>query len=183
MIRATSRGRAARCSAHYIALLLPILAGACSSMGDYPSLALRDFERTGRLTPTEADATPESAPPPPPSTDLVSRLDSLLAKARSADATFTANRTSAERAVAAAGTVTSDSWSTAQVALSSLQASRSSAMVALADLDRMYVDARDEAPLEETPTTSAIAAARDEVSALVASQDQVIATLAARLKS
>lgn len=165
-----------------LALLLPLLAGACSSVGDYPSLALRDVERTGSMMPVEAEPVPQPAPLPP-SADLMSRLDGLVAMARGANATFAANRPAAERAVAAAGSVTSDSWSTAQIALSSLQASRSSAMVALADLDRMYVDARDEAPLEETPTTRAIAAARDEVGALVANQDQVIAALAAQLKS
>ena len=56
-------------------------------------------------------------------------------------------------------------------------------MVALADLDNLYVTARNDGALERTPTTEAIASARDEVNGWVDAQDTVIARLAARLPS
>ncbi|MEJ2459692.1 MAG: hypothetical protein P8Y58_16730, partial [Novosphingobium sp.] len=94
---------------------------------------------------------------------------------------FQASRPAAERAVAAAGAIGSDTWSTASVALATLETNRSNAMVALGDLDTLYVDARTDGALEETPSTSAIAAARDQVKGWVAAQNDVIARLSARM--
>lgn len=171
-----------RAKAHLLPALLPILAAACSSAGSYPSLELRGVERmSGSATPVAGEAAPPAPALPPASADLATRLDGLVAAAREADQQFQANRPIAERAVASAGDVASDSWSSASVALARLESSRSSAMAALADLDTLYVDARTSAPLEETPSARAIAAARDQVSGWVASQDKVIESLASRL--
>jgi hypothetical protein len=173
-----------RAKARLLPVLLPLLAAACSTAGTYPSLAQRDFERIGgSATPVAGEAEPPAPPLPPPSADLVTRLDGLVAVARDADGRFQANRPAAERAVAAAGNIASDSWSTASVALARLESSRSSAMEALADLDALYIDARTDAPLEETPSAKAIAVARDQVDGWVAAQDDVIADLTARLPS
>lgn len=169
------------------ACLLPAalcaLTAACSTAGNYPSLAVRDVERVrGSASPAPAEATPLPSPPPA-SADLTTRLEGLVAMAREADRQFQASRGNAERAVAAAGTVPADSWSTASVALARLENARSAALVALADLDTLYVDAREDAPLEETPRSMAIAAARGQVEGWVSAQDEVIGRLAGRLRN
>lgn len=173
-------GNMNRTIARLLPALLPILAAACSTAGTYPSLAQREVERVGgQANPVPGPATVPA--PPPPSADLTGRLDALVAAARAADRRFQTDRGAAERAVAGAGGVASDSWSGASVALARLEASRSQTMTALADLDSLYVDARSAAPVEESPSALAIAAARSTVSDLVAAQDRVIAGLAARL--
>jgi hypothetical protein len=67
------------------------------------------------------------------------------------------------------------------VALARLESSRSQAMVALADLDGLYAEARSGPATGETADARAIAAARQEVGGLVAAQDEVIERLARRL--
>jgi hypothetical protein len=164
--------------------VLPLLAAACSTAGNYPSLAIRDVERaSGSAAAAQGEAAPPMPALPPASADLVTRLDALVALARAADRNFQSNRAAAERSVVGSGGVGTDSWSDASIALARLESSRSQAMVALADLDTLYVDARTEAPLEESPSAKAIGAARDEVSAWVAAQDEVIGRLASRLRS
>lgn len=164
--------------------VLPFLAAACSTAANYPSLALRDVERgSGQAMPVAGEAATPAPALPPAGADLATRLDGLVAAARAADQQFQTNRPAAERAVATAGATTSDSWSSASVALAELEASRSQAMVALAELDTLYVDARSAGPAEETPNARAISAARDQVGSWVAEQDKVIASLSARLKN
>lgn len=171
-----------RAKACLLPAALSILTAACAAAGDYPSLAVRDVERVrGSAAPAAGEQAVPPAPPPA-SADLTTRLDGLVAMARAADERFQANRGAAERAVSAAGSVPADSWSTASVALARLETARSSAMVALADLDTLYVDARDAAPLEETPSMAAIAAARGEVEGWVSAQNAVIERLAGRLR-
>lgn len=173
------------------ARLLPVLpligallaTAACSTANTYPSLAQREVERVGgSAAPAGGEAGPPAPVQPPASADLVTRLDGLVAMAREAERQFQSNRPAAERAVASAGERASDSWSAASVALARLESSRSSAMTALADLDTLYADARDKAPLGESPSTAAIGAARAQVSGWVDGQDRVIAALDARLK-
>lgn len=167
-----------------IPLLLPILAAACSSPGSYPSLEQRPVERiSGSAKPVAGPPAASSPALPPASANLATRLDSLVASARDADQQFQANRPAAERAVAAAGNVASDSWSTASVALARLESSRSQAMIALAELDTLYVDARTSAPAEDPSSAKNIAAARDQVNDWVAAQDRVLNDLNARLRS
>lgn len=173
-----------RAKARLSSALLPILAAACSTAGHYPSLQLRDVERPGGNASPVAGQTVTPLPPlPPASADLVTRLDGLVAVAREADRQFEANRPAAERAVAAAGATGSDSWSSASVALARLESSRSQAMVAMADLDTLYVDARSGKDTDDTPSAQAIATARNQVRGWVADQDKVIESLSARLRS
>ena len=49
------------------------------------------------------------------------------------------------------------------------------------EVDQLYVDARDEAPLAPSPKAESIAAARDTVSDIISAQDSVIDGLSARL--
>lgn len=172
-----------RAKARFLTAFLPILASACASTGAYPSLAEREVERiSGSGTPVAGEAEAPAPALPPASADLVTRLEGLVAIARDADRQFQSSRAVAERAVASAGATASDSWSSASVALAKLQLSRSQAMVALGDLDTLYADARDAAPTDLTPTTQAIATARDQVIDWVEGQDAVIARLEARLQ-
>ncbi|WP_240530072.1 hypothetical protein [Novosphingobium sp. PC22D] len=169
-----------------IAALVPALAlSACASNGNYPSLALRDAERiSGTARPAAPTATP--APElPPASADLLTRINDLLATARKAHAVFENKRGSTNRAVGAArgASSASDSWVSAQVALADLQAARSPVVTVLAELDGLYVDARDAAPATVSPSAQAIVDARDSVDALVAEENSTIEALGRQLRS
>ena len=63
--------------------------------------------------------------------------------------------------------------------LAGLESARSDAMIALADLDALFAGSR----INGTGGAGAIAASRDEVSALVAEQDRIVATLSRHLGS
>ena len=181
MIRAILRVPAALYPAG-VPLGTALLLSACAASTDYPSLARRDVERVeGSATPAagSANAIPTL---PPASADLTTRLASLVENAREAHARFASRRTAAERSVAGAGARLSEGWSTAQVALSDLQGARSAALVALAELDRLYVDERQAHPEQVSPTAAAIATARDQVQAWVTEETSVIDRLNARLR-
>lgn len=157
------------------------LLGACASAGtEYPSLAVRDAERTeGQFETGE----PRRLDIPPVEVDLTGGLDarlaSLVAAAEEAHARFDEARPRAERLVAAArgSAVGSDSWAAAQVALAELDSARSLAAVPLGDLDAIYaatlVAADDSAPVE---------AARSSVIALVSEEDSVLEDLRAQVR-
>ncbi|WP_395330450.1 hypothetical protein WBP06_17905 [Novosphingobium sp. BL-8H] len=167
-----------RAKARLLPLFLAAGLAACSSASQYPSLAYRPVERATPVAPDPSDAV---APLPPPSADLSSRIDGILATAGQADSAFAAKRPVAERAVSAAGAKGTDSWLNAQVAVSTLQASRDPAVAALAELDTMFAAARDASPDRESPSAQSIDAARGKVQAQVDAQDAVVAGLDARL--
>lgn len=159
-----------------LACLIPaLLLGACSTTpAEYPSLARRPIERvSGTLPPP---------PPPPPSASVdpavLGRLDSLLEQVRAADARFRAAEPGVRRQVLAAGgaPLASEAWSVATVALAGLQAARSEAMIALADIDAIYAAGR----VAGEPAVEALAA-REAAAAIVQAQDRVIADLAEQL--
>lgn len=159
----------------FIAALASSL-GACATPSDeYPSLAIRDVERAAALPPAEPVA---YVPPAPPAATL-DRLDQLAADAASANQAFLAEAPRTRSAVAAARGAEpgAESWSVAQVAVAGLQASRSKAMIVLADLDRIYVDAAVEGLALER-----IAATRDRVAAQVEEQDATIGTMLGGLR-
>src|SRR5690606_37064125 len=98
----------------------------------------------------------------------------LTAEAARAHQAFLAETPGARAAVNAAsgGSVGSETWARAQVAVSTLQASRGRAMIALADLDRLYVDAA-----VEGAELARIGAARETVAAQVEEQNRTIDAL------
>ena len=166
-----------------IAILVPLaLVAACTStQGDaYPSLATRPGERIS------GTAQPVPPPAPPPATAAIgSRTVQLRAQARAAHARFGERRASAASLSAAAqgAAVGSESWSVAQVALASLEAARSEAMIALADLDSLYVTAKiDAVPSEGSGDVDAIGAVRHEVIGLIGEEDAALAALRGRLR-
>jgi len=154
--------------ASIVALLGCSLCACVAASDEYPSLAIRDVERAaGTMQPAE----PAAYVPPAPPAAVLSRLDQLAAEAASAHQAFLADAPQARRAVSAArGTSPGDdSWARAQVAVAGLESTRSRAMIALADLDRIYVDAA----VEGTELTR-IAATRDRVAAQVDEQNAAI---------
>ncbi len=151
--------------------LFPLLAACAAPDGAYPSLATRDIERVGGVMEVEPVPAPQ---PPAPAT--LANLDELAASARDAHAEFLA---AAPRARALASSASgaargSERWSVAQVAIADLESKRSEAMIALADLDRIFVEAATSAQ-----ATDSISATRQEIDALVAEENAVITALLA----
>jgi hypothetical protein len=162
-------------------LLAPALLTACASAGEsrFPSLATRPGERvTGTLEPPPPPASP------PATAETGSRLASLRAKALAAHRKFQERRPSADALSRAAqgATVASEAWSVAQVALAGLEAARSEAMIALADLDSLYIAAKAAAVASGgSGDVDAAEATRGEVMALIAEEDAVLANLRGRI--
>jgi hypothetical protein len=154
-----------------------MLAACAKDQGEYPSLARRPAERISGTAPV---VTPSPVPAPPPSAELTGNLDRLVAQARAADVRFRAiaPRTRSLVDAAAGAAVASESWSVATVALADLESQRSQAMIALADLDALYA-----AEGIKQGDTSVIAAARDQVIALVREEDAVLNQLKDGLRS
>lgn len=148
------------------------LAACAKDQGTYPSLAKRPGERIVASWPPA----PPAPPPPPAPLDpaTTSRLDLLVAEARSADARFHGKEARARKLVSAArnAPMGSEAWSVATVAVSELEAARAQAMVAMADLDSLYAAARTEGR-----DVTRIEAARDQVMAIIAGQDRVLESL------
>ena len=166
-----------------IAILFPlILLAACASTGStrYPSLATRPGERVS------GTAEPVPAPAPPPATAATrSRIAQLRAQAQAAHARFGERRASAATLSAAAqgSAVGSEAWSVAQVALASLETARSEAMIALADLDSLYVDAKNAAVMTDgSGDVDAIGAVRENVIVMIGEEDATLASLRGRLR-
>jgi hypothetical protein len=164
-----------------LALILTLT--ACAAAKDYPSLAPRPAERmTGSGQAVTSEAPP--APLAPLSPQLTTRLAQLVERARAAHQRFTAKRGNAERLVAAGGGATpgSEGWSVATVALSDLESARSDTMVPLADLDELYAaEAIAASQSGDQSKVTAIAAARDQVTALIGEEDDVLARLRGRM--
>jgi hypothetical protein len=157
-----------------------LLTGCAADTTNYPSLARRPAERVTGSADVAASAVPVPPAPVAPSPDLVARLEQIQAQANAAHNRFTDRLGAAERLVGAArgAAVASESWAVASVALAELEASRSQAMIALADLDQLYAAARIEGGPAE-----AIAQTRDRVIAMVGHEDGALARLRGALRS
>ena len=166
-----------------IAILLPLaLMAACTTAQGhgYPSLAIRPGERVS------GTADPVPAPASPPATAATgSQTARLRAQARAAHTRFGERRASATTLSAAArgAAVGSEAWSVAQIALASLEAARSEAMIALADLDSLYVTAKiDAVATQGSGDVDAIGGVRDDVIAMIGEEDTTLAALRGRLR-
>lgn len=171
-----------RASARLIVPTTLLMLAGCAGSAEYPSLAIRDVERvqgSASPAPDAADAIPAL---PPASADLTTRLAGLVETARQSHTRFQSRQAATERAVAAAGATASESWSSAQVAVSDLQTSRSGALTALAELDQLYVDERAAHPEQVSPAAATIATARDQVDGWVSAETSVISRLQARIR-
>ena len=156
------------------ATLLLTLAACAADTKNYPSLARRAVERGSAVTPAPAPSTA----PLPPSPELSLRLANRVEQARTAHGRFESRQTNAGKTVSAGSGAArgSESWAVASIALAELESVRSAAMIALADLDQLYAAAR----IEGSDST-AIAAARDQVSGWIGEEDRVLAAMRGRL--
>lgn len=157
---------------------------ACSGAGGYPSLAIRDVERaSGTAQPVSPEAT--KPPAPPVSEALDQRIARLVAQARTTHNTFQNRASSASQIVnAARGTrAPADRWIDSQIAIADLQALRSTAMIALADLDQLFAQERLAFPNEPSPTVLALDSARQQIGSWVEEENRVIARLSGQITS
>lgn len=156
--------------------LVPALLAGCASVGDYPSLARRPFEKPGSV------ATP-SPPAPATASDpaLLRRVADALKQARdgvtSFDETLPAALEAARRASGSAEG--SEPWIAAQLAISVLERTLSPAHDALASLDdeRRFLD-----QYPGSPDLPVVQAAVAEVEAIDSRQSLKIRELLALLK-
>ena len=150
----------------------PLIVGCAQSSADYPSLAIRDFERVqGSFD--APDAQPVIAPAPLPE-EKSARIAALRDQLGAAHSRFMAEAPSARSAVrAAAGTtVGDDRWGTAQVALASLDSQRSQAAEVLADFDLLFADTTLAFEQRED-----VGKARNEAEARLREEDAILAEL------
>jgi hypothetical protein len=121
-------------SSFLVALLAP---SACSTPpGNYPSLQPRAAEGIDPRVPVER---PMNDRPVAPA--LASRLAQLVALAHNGDAAFEAAANEAERLASAAGAPQSESWISAQEALTAAIAAAGPTRVALGDIDGISANA------------------------------------------
>ncbi len=123
---------------------------------------------------------PQPYIPAPPSASTLNQVDQLAASAREAHAEFLAAAPAARRraGTAGAGSTGSDAWAAAQVAIAGLETRRGQVMIALADLDRIYV---------ETSTAgeaiAPVADIRSEIAELVEQENALISGLLAAVRN
>lgn len=161
----------------FLALAFTLSLGACAAPEGYPSLSTRDSERVSGAM--QAPQTPAFTPAPPAPATLES-LGDLAVSAREAHDRFlaAAGQTRAPVSAAAGSEIGSIGWSAAQAEIAALDSIRNGSVIALADIDRLYVEsALSGADLAE------LEAVRDEIGALVEDQDQLIASMLATLAS
>jgi hypothetical protein len=112
-------------------LIVLLVLSACSTPpGHYPSLQPRAAEAIDPRVPVER---PMNDRPVAPA--LAARLAELVALAHSGDATFDAAANAAERLASAAGAPQSESWISAQEALTAAIAAAGPTRMALGDID------------------------------------------------
>lgn len=171
---------ARRMSLPRAACLLPaaaaLLLGGCAKDRDlYPSLSIRDEERvSGVFEPVEA----EPYVPPAQSGEVLDSLARYQAEAAAAHRRVLAAAEQARAPLAAARgkEAGGEEWAVASIALADVEARRSETMVALAEIDRLYVAAQLEAG-----ELAEIVSALSQVNALVLEEDRLIAGLRADL--
>ena len=138
------------------ALLALGAADAQTATHGYPSLAKRPIESREK---TAQPAGPEAAPGPVSDPVAESQAARFAAEGATGVAEFdkNLNRVTAKVAAAAAASPGSEAWSQAQIEISGLDAARYESVVALANLDTLYVakitSAGVVAPLVETTRT------------------------------
>jgi hypothetical protein len=159
-----------------VALGLGVSGCATGDMSDYPSLARRAVERQATVTPT-----PPTAPMPGPVTaTLAEAIRGLARDADAGEAAFRAALASGRSTIESGrgAPVGGENWSQAQLTLSRVDVARGSTTFALAELDRLAVQAGDAG---DVSAQAAVGAEQARVAALVAGQQRVIDALLAGL--
>lgn len=170
-------------------LAAPVLAlialSACNADRSlYPSLAIRPAERAYGTGQTAAPA--PSGPlttQVPASANLAARVAALRETALAAHARFAEQQGTASRlADAAKGAAPgTEAWSRAAIALASLESARSQGMIALADLDRLFIAATEAAAIGPGADLLTVTPAHRELEALLGEEDRAIAALSSQI--
>lgn len=111
---------------------------------------------------------------------LRGRATALLAQGREGSAQFERDLPAAERALRSPGAVGSDSWISAQQALSRLEAARNATATALAALDRLATERAEQAT--NSGDYALILEAKAELERLASAQQGQVDRLRARLR-
>ena len=159
-------------------LTVLLLAGCSSAGGPYPSLQPRAAEEIDpRLQPVRpVNERPVSAA-------LASQLAALVDQARGGQSAFEPAMAEAERLAGAAGAPQSESWITAQEALSAAIAARKPTALAAADIDAVGASALQTHGGIAPNDLRAIEAAAAQVAAIARGQTDRIDALRKRLGS
>ena len=161
----------------FATLLLVSTLVACShSTLNSPSLAPRAAEAIDPRLPVERALVER-----PVSATLRERLAILSAQARAGDTALHAALGPAERAAAAAGAARSESWVSAQQALSALEVARAATPKALADIDAIAGEAVAKKGAIGASDLTAVRDAAEEAGALDRAQRATIARLNSRI--
>ncbi len=166
---------------YLITATLPVIAtlAACShGTLNPPSLAPRAAEAIDPRLPVERALLERAV-----GADMRDRLAILVGQARAGDATYRTALGPAERAAAAAGPSRSESWISAQQALSALEAARAATPKAMAAIDAIAGDAVANKGAIGASDLAAVRAAADEAGTLDRAQRATIARLSARIGS
>lgn len=150
---------------------ITVLSGCAAGNVDYPTLEIRDFERSSGTF--SAPDTP-NAPPTPLAPAQLSRIAELESKALAAHQAFLNAAPSARRAVSrgAGASPGSNASGDALVALADLDAKRSLTAIALADLDLIYAE-----QATALNGRNEVDAARNAVTRMLRNQDTVLREL------
>lgn len=150
------------------------LLAACAPAGPFPSLAMRPEER---LVSVGEPRRPGIEAPRDPA--LRQRAAALLAEGRAGQSRFDADLPAADRATRNSGRMGSDSWVSAQQAISRLEASRSQTTTALATLDQLTTERANlpTNPADQTLLSDALA----ELARIAAAQQSRIDGLRSRI--
>ena len=158
-------------------LAMLLVLSACSAPGGpYPSLRPRAAEAIDPRVPITRPMNER-----PVSAALASRLAALVNDAHSGDAAFDAAASQAEKLAASAGAAQSESWITAQEALTAAIAARKPTATALADIDAIGGDALQTNAGIAPNDLAAIKSAAAEVGALNQRQVERIDAIQKRL--
>lgn len=146
----------------------------------FPSLAKRPSETRDRTPPP-----PQAIVPAEADSQLVAQVDTLARQAESGEAAFRKLLDEGRAKVASAGAAapTSEAWVNAQVAISALDHARYDSVAAMAGLDSLYVERRDnvDAP-RVVADIAAIDPARTRTLAMVDAQNDALDGLRNALK-
>jgi hypothetical protein len=159
-------------------LLIGTLAACSTSQGTAPSLAPRAAEAIDPRVPVNNPVRYG-----PVTAGLAAHLAALLEQAQSGNAAFNDAAASAERAASAAGPPKSESWITAQQALSAAQSARGPTTRALSDIDGLGSTALATKGGLSAADLNAIRSAAARVAEIDRAQAERIRALEARLGS
>ncbi|OYX38163.1 MULTISPECIES: hypothetical protein [unclassified Sphingomonas] len=161
-----------------LAIALTALSGCVAPTQRYPSLLPRAIESRPAIVTVPADPSATVIPPDPAIDTEIARLTQALATIADAFTTATTRATNAVQAAKGAA-IGSETWLSAQSALSGLDTLRSQSLSALSDLDRLAIDRATASQPPYPALTAARAKAEAQLTAELATVDSLQGQVAA----